>query len=125
MLKSYATTSGAEQSDGPLFARGEADRRLAAMRQCVGDLVPPLALRDRGDPWWTTTKASDDFLDRLFAAYFDKLGLPNLMRKSDYHELARLVPKDLIDAEVREKLDAIVDAAGKAKPRREPDEDAP
>jgi len=123
VLESYATTSAAEQSDGPLFTRSEADRRRTAMRQCVEDLVPPVALRDRGDPWWTTTKASDEFLDRLFAAYFDRLGLDNLMRKRNYHELARLVPKELIDAEVREKLDAIAEVAGQAKPRREPDED--
>jgi hypothetical protein len=32
--------------------------------------------------------------------------------------LARFVPKERIDAEVRIKLDAIVDVAKKARPRR-------
>ena len=27
------------------------------------------AMRDRSDKWWSETKASDDFLDRLFDDY--------------------------------------------------------
>ena len=75
----------------------------------------PIALRDRSDPWWSDTKASDDFLDRLFETYFHRLGLPNLMRTTDYHALARLVPAELIDPEVREKLDRIVGVASRAR----------
>ena len=69
--------------------------------------------------WWQNVKASDEFLDRLFAMYFQQLGLPNLMRKADYHVLARLVPKDLIDDEIREKLDVIVRVAKSATPAGE------
>jgi hypothetical protein len=64
-------------------------------------------------------KASDEFLDRLFEEYFKRLKLPNLMRKSNYHELARLVPPDLIAPEVVEKLEAIVETAKAAKPVEE------
>jgi hypothetical protein len=39
------------------------------------------------------------------------------MRKTDYHTLARFVPRDQLDAEVTEKLDALVNVAGRAKPR--------
>jgi len=42
-----------------------------------------------------------------------------MLRKSDYHILARLVPKNDIDPEVIEKLDAIVSVARKAKPRND------
>jgi hypothetical protein len=122
-LAAYAEAGSPAHSDGPIFSRPEAVRRQNVMRECMGDLLPPRALRDRLDSWWRTTKASDEFLDRLFAAYFEKLGLPNLMRKSDYHELARLVPRELIDTEVCEKLDAIVEVATRAKPRREADEE--
>lgn len=125
VLEGYAAASGAEQVDGPLFLRAEVERRVTAMRQCVEDLVPRVALQDREDRWWSTVKASEEFLDRLFARYFEKLGLPNLMRKSDYHALARFVPRDGMDPEVREKLDAIVETASKAKPRQEPEEEAP
>ena len=62
-------------------------------------------------------KATDDFLDPLFQLFFDKLQLPNLLRKTDYHVLARLVPRDSFDAEVISKLDGIVAVAKKAKPK--------
>jgi hypothetical protein len=41
------------------------------------------------------------------------------LRKSDYHILAALVPKERLDAEITEKLDAIVAVAKKSKPRAE------
>ena len=86
------------------------------MQECIEDFVPRGALRDRSDAWWINTKASDDFLDRLFVAFFKKLGLPNLLQKTDYHVLARYVRRDQIDLEVGQVLDAIVDVASRAKP---------
>ena len=38
------------------------------------------------------------------------------MLKTDYHTLANLVPKALIDPEIGEKLNRIVDIASRAKP---------
>ena len=64
-------------------------------------------------------KASDDFLDPLFRAFFKKLSLPLALRKSDYHTLARLMPKDKLDTEVREKLDLIATVASQATPCRD------
>lgn len=103
------------------YARGEGTPNLFTpvyedtMRRCINDLVPPLALRDRSDRWWSEVKASE-FLDRLFKEYFQRLNLPNIMSKSNYHELARLVPENLIIPEVREKLDAILTIAEAARP---------
>ena len=71
------------------------------MQEGIADLVPPVALRDRNDRWWSEVKASDDFLDRLFETFFKRLELPNLMRKSDYHLLAEFVPESLIASDVR------------------------
>ncbi len=118
VLLAYASSSGPKGYSGPLFAAAEEDKRRKLMQDCINDLVPPVALRDRNDRWWGEVKASDEFLDRLFDEFYKRLGLPNLMRKSDYHVLAELVSKDLIAAEVGEKLDAIVQVAQKARPMK-------
>ncbi len=115
VLKAYAEAVTEEEVGGPLFAHKERERRRKVMEACIQDLVPPVALRDYNDRWWREVKASDDFLDRLFELYFQRLNLPNLMRKTDYHLLARLVPKELIDEEVKEKLDSIVNVAKSAQ----------
>lgn len=89
------------------------------MQECIEDLVPRAAQRDPLDPWWRDTKASDQFLDRLFGAFFRKLGISNLMQKTDYHVLARHVPRHQIDPEVSEVLDSLVEIAAIANPLRE------
>ncbi|MCJ7495088.1 MAG: AAA family ATPase [Deltaproteobacteria bacterium] len=116
VLLTYATASAQKDQPGPLFAAAEAGKRQAIMQDCINDLVLPVALRNRDDRWWSDVKASDEFLDRLFDAFFKRLGLPNLMRKSDYHVLAELVPEGLIGPEVIEKLDSIVKVAQDARP---------
>ncbi len=98
-----------------LFGAAEAARREAAMRESIDEVAAALRTLRKPDPWSGEINASDDFLDPLFEKYFEKLGLPNLMRKSDYYVLARLVPKSLIDPEVAEKLDAIVAIAKAAQ----------
>jgi energy-coupling factor transporter ATP-binding protein EcfA2 len=105
-----------EETAGPLFEAFEIERRRRAMQESIEDYVPRAALRNRDDSWWIDTKMSDDFLDRLFEAYFKRLGLPNLMRKSDYHELARFVPEQDLSPEIGEVLDAIYKVSSKAKP---------
>jgi hypothetical protein len=61
-------------------------------------------------------KATDDFLDSLFRLFFEKLELPNLISKTNYHILASLVPKEKMDPEVSAMLDAICAVAAEAKP---------
>ncbi|HET6202430.1 MAG TPA: AAA family ATPase [Planctomycetota bacterium] len=118
-LKAYSTESAREMVPGPLFEEPERIRRLGVMRRCIEDLVSPLALRDPSDPWWSNSKASDEFLDRLFERFFLELGLPNLMRKTDYHVLARYVPVEKIEPEVLEVLDGVRSVASRARPVRE------
>ena len=98
-----------------LFGCAEADRRVQTMRDCIQEVTIALQTLGRPDPWSADVKASDDFLNPLFDRFFQKVGLPNLLRKTDYHALAQLVPKEKIDPEVIAKLDGILAVAQKAK----------
>jgi len=89
---------------------------MAAMRESIEEVAQAMATLGHGSPWDADTKSSDHFLTPLFRAYFKKIKLPNLMAKKSFYELADHVPKDEIDPEVREKLDAIVRAAKAARP---------
>ena len=122
-LLAYAEDSAREAAAGPVFHETQVHRWRKAMDESIRDLVPPVALRDPSDPWWVNTKASDEFLDRLFEAFYAKLGLPNLMQKSDYHVLARHVDRKEIAPEVGEVLDGIVSVAKVARPIREGNEE--
>ncbi|MBI4586494.1 MAG: AAA family ATPase [Planctomycetes bacterium] len=117
-LLAYAKSTSGEKAPGPLFEESFQNAWVKAMQECLDDLVPKAALRDPKDPFWMTTKASDQFLDRLFKEFFKKLQLPNLMQKTDYHVLARHMPKEELDPEVTLVLDAIVETAKRAKPVR-------
>lgn len=114
VLEAYAATLA--HGVGPLFQASEQQKLTETMRRVVADYIPPIALRDRRADWWSTTKASDDFLDLVFQQFFTSLNLPNLMRKTDYHQLATLVPVEMIDREVTDVLDAIHAIAGRARP---------
>lgn len=113
VLLAYARQSQADD----LFGRAEARRREQAMRECIEEVSAALKTLGRPSPWSPDIKASDEFLNPLFERFFDKLGLPNLLRKTDYHILAGLVPAGQIDPEVVEKLDGIAAVAAKAVPR--------
>jgi energy-coupling factor transporter ATP-binding protein EcfA2 len=113
VLMAYA--HGAGEPD--LFDDAERPSRERAMRESIDEMVAALRSLRKPDPWGPDIKASDEFLDPLFATYFEKLEQPITFRKSDYWHLASLVPKDAISFEVVEKLDAIVECAAKAKPR--------
>lgn len=115
-LEKFAEMSADEAAPGPLFNQHERERRQAAMRECIEDFVPRAAQRNLTDRWWSDTKASDDFLDRLFEVFFAKLGLPNLMNKTHYHRLARCVPVKQIDPEIISVLDSIASVADRATP---------
>ena len=117
-LEEYAVQSATSDLPGPLFIKAEAAKRLEAMREAIEEISSALERLGRGSPWDRDTKVSDDFLDPLFRTYFEKLGLPNLMAKKNFYELAQYVPEEEIDQEVREKLDSIVSTASSAVPRR-------
>ena len=115
-LEAYAVASAPDAGPGPLFTAAEADRRVGAMRESIAEIESALKTLGKGSPWDPDVKASDDFLDPLFQSYFGKLGLPNLMAKKNYHELADYVPDGEIDPEVGAKLEAIAQVAEDAAP---------
>lgn len=110
-LIAWAREAGGRRTLGGLFALAEADRWERSMQEELARLVPPVALDDPADPYWIDTKATDQFLDRLFAGFYHRVGLENLMRKSNYHVLAEHVAEADIDAEVREVLDGVAKVA--------------
>lgn len=107
----------ARQEDGrsDLFGYAEAARRQDLMEEAIQEIASALTTLGRPSPWSEDIKASEDFLDPLFESFFKKLGLPNQMRKSSYHVLARFATPEQIDPEIGEKLDAIVAVARQAR----------
>ena len=116
VLEAYAASLARESVPGPLFEEPESERYVGVMRRCIEGRVPPAALENADDPFWTNTKATDDYLDLVFDEFFGRLGIPNRMRKGGYHRLARFVPRERIDPEIVAKLDRIVEVAGRANP---------
>jgi hypothetical protein len=103
---------------GALFESQEAKQRRQAMEESIRDNISPAAYRDRNHEWWSSMKASDEFLDRVFESYLKRLKLPvSLMTKRDYHKLAMFVPRELIAPEVEEVLNEILAVSKDAKPR--------
>ncbi len=108
-LKAYAGASGDWSEPFDIYGR---QQRMADAIEQVHSAMETLG---KGSPWSSDTKVSDDFLTPLFNAYFERLRLPNLMNKRNFHELAEYVPEDEIEPEVVEKLDAIADVAEEAR----------
>ncbi len=105
---------------GPLFVQGA----VLTMEESIKELEDALATLNHPSPWSDDIKVTDDFLDPLFDAFFRKLNISNLMRKSDYHQLARLMEPEEIDSEIVEVLDGIVAVSGAAKGAGLPDGDS-
>ncbi len=118
-LDAYARASARQEVPGPLFTASEEDRRVKAMREAIQEVEAALDKLGKSSPWNPDTKVSDDFLDPLFRIYFKKLGVPNLMAKKNFYELAYYVRKEEIAPDVKEKLDAIVETARAATPPQE------
>lgn len=86
------------------------------MEQALAEVEEALQTLGK-DPWGPDIKASDEFLAPLFRQFYKLLKLPNQMAKSNYHLLARYVEAEALDDDVRQMLDAIVEAARRARPR--------
>ncbi len=101
-----------------LFGQAEARKREDVMCEAIAEVTRLLEI-DEESPWSDDIKATDEVLDRVFRVFFKKLELPLTFRKADYHVLAKLVPKDKIDPDVTDKLDAIVEVADRVQASRE------
>lgn len=118
-LESFAREVGAQVAGGPLLETASVEAAIQAMREAVRDRVIPAALRDLNDPWWTTVKASDDFLDLVFPDFYKRIGQYMEMRKSDYYLLVPHVPDALVSDEIKLALDRIAEVAANAHPATE------
>ncbi|MDZ7617546.1 MAG: AAA family ATPase [Patescibacteria group bacterium] len=114
VLMGYAT----HDLPDDLFGLAERESRRQAMREAMDEVSAALVTLNKPSPWSPDIKATDDFLEPLFRAFFRKRNLPLQLRKSDFHFLASLLPTDDIDPEIIEKLDAIVETAARAQTRR-------
>ena len=115
-LKTYALASAKAAEPMPLFTPLETDKRSTAMNEAIAEVSQALETLGKGSPWNHDVKVSDEFLTPLFKAYFEKIGIPNLMNKRNFYELADHVPEDEIVPEISEKLNAIATVAESAMP---------
>jgi hypothetical protein len=109
----------ADRLDGvpdPLFESPVRDRQRDAMLKSIAEVADALRVLNRPDPFGPDIKASDEFLAPVFQSYYRRLGLRNLMQKTDHHTLAQLVPRERIDPEIAEKLDRIVAVSNRSNP---------
>ncbi len=110
-LLGYAAHCARAQAGGLFEAQW-----VGIMESVIEELETAFETLGDPSPWGPEVKASTDFLDRVFHRFFAKLGLPNLMQKTDSHSLVPFVPERAIDDEVREVLDAIHQVASTAAP---------
>ena len=110
VLLAWAEDMG-EQQEGTLFASSWKKK----MEETITEIEQALRTLGKGSPWDTNTKVSDDFLNPLFESFFQKLSMPNLMQKTNYHTLTRYVPQDQIDPEISTVLDAILEVEKKVE----------
>lgn len=115
-LLCYAENDGFGQEVN-LIDHAERHRRKEAMAESIRNNLIPAMVENPDHPRWRDFKASDDFLDEVFAGYARNLGISAaLLRKTDYHILAEYVPLELISPEITEVLDEIYAASQRAQP---------
>ena len=112
VLIDWASAGAEEQMGLPLFS----SHWVSTMEERITEIENARATLRQESPWSPDIKVTDDFLDGLFETFFEKLELPNLMQKTNYHTLVQYVPIEQIDPEVTEVLDSILEVAEKAKP---------
>lgn len=111
-LLAWAKSEGDASIGGPLFGATWQQQ----MEESISEIEKAMQTLGKGSPWSPGTKVSDDFLDPLFENFYRRVGLPNLMRKTDYHRLAQFVPADQIDPEVVQVLDSVLSVCRSANP---------
>lgn len=104
VLIAWARDEAEKQIGGSLFAAHWAKTMEEAISE-IGD----------SSSWSPDTKVSTDFLEPLFEAFFKKLEVDNLMRKTNYHRLVHYIPTNRIDSEVSDVLERILAVAEQAK----------
>ena len=112
-----------ERLNDDLFGRPEKKDRTRIMEAEIRKLEDAISTLGKPKAFSEDIKASDDFLTPLFQNFSKKVTplipeeSPQILRKRDFYLLVKHIPKDEIDQEVIEKLDAIVEVAQSAMPR--------
>lgn len=101
-----------------LVEQAERQTRLETLESCSTELINALRLTTEHDPWGPDIKVTDEFLDRLFKLYYERLGIPQQTFKRDYHGLADAIPVGEIAPEVSTVLDSILEVANRASPAK-------
>jgi AAA15 family ATPase/GTPase len=85
------------------------------MQNVIKNNIAPAALENREHSYWKNCKASEE-ISNLLKIFFKEVGLPSgLSAKNNFYELIEFIPENLIDNEIREKLDLIVELTTQAK----------
>jgi hypothetical protein len=111
-LLAYAEERGRKQA-GELFAV----TWRQAMEKAIQEIEQALQTLDK-DAWGAEVKASDEVLTPLFKKFYQALGLPNEMSKTNFHLLADFVTPEAVDEDIRRALDAIYEVASQAAAQR-------
>lgn len=96
---------------GPLFQHHNETKNIEAMTLSIKELENALEIVEKGSPWAADFKVSDDFMEPLFRMFSKKLGIPMILRKSEFYKLIRFMSVKEIDTEVVEKLDLVLKTA--------------
>ncbi|RMH17815.1 MAG: AAA family ATPase [Acidobacteria bacterium] len=113
-LLAFAASQGRDQQ-GDLFSTSWRE----IMDGSIEEIENALKKLGKPDPWGPDLKVTDEFLEPLFKRFYRELGLPDLMRKTDYHALAPFVPAGALNGEITQVLDAIAGTAAEATPRKD------
>ena len=112
VLIDWARAEAEERIGGPLFSIPW----VSTMEERITEIENARATLRQESPWSPDIKVTDDFLDGLFETFFEKLEMPNLMQKTNYHTLVQYVQAEQIAPEVTKVLDAILEVAQRAAP---------
>ena len=90
------------------YAQFTAEQLESAMQQAISDYTLPAYLKNLNDEWWNNAKLLDDWLEKIFPAFYTQLNINvGANFKKDYYQLISLMNKKDIPAEITEKLDTI------------------
>ena len=99
-----------------LVDRAEREVRIDAMTAAIGQIEEGSRLLKR-DPWSHDIKISEQTASVIFELYFEKLNIPNVMLKGNFHELVEFLDVDEVADEVKEVLGKIAAVGSFARPR--------
>lgn len=113
-LLNYAADVRELEKRGPLLALGAKEKRIEAMQTTIGEFEEFYS-KTKDVSFWDEKNKASELLEDILRRFHKLLGIYNEMSKKNFHILAEYVPVELIDPEVREKLDAIVEVARQAE----------